>query len=111
MVENIVIMNLYQYSNNINANKSIRQTRRLIDLAEEKGYSVNAPQQDQDRAGTVAVDVVNGLAVADEMNRLDVIVDYRPQAGVRFSPHFYTRDAELEYAINTLDKVTRSISS
>jgi len=33
-----------------------------------------------------------------------VIVDYRPGAGIRIAPHFYTTDAELELAMATIDE-------
>jgi kynureninase len=37
--------------------------------------------------------------------RRDFIVDYRPGAGVRISPHFYTTDEELELVINEMKKI------
>ena len=43
--------------------------------------------------------------IAAELNKRDVVVDWRPKAGVRFSPHFYTMDEELEQAISTVDEI------
>jgi kynureninase len=37
--------------------------------------------------------------------RREFIVDYRPGAGVRISPHFYTRDEELELVIAEMKKI------
>jgi len=37
--------------------------------------------------------------------RREFIVDYRPGAGVRISPHFYTKDEELELVINEMKKI------
>jgi kynureninase len=34
----------------------------------------------------------------------DIIVDYRPNAGIRIAPHFYTSDAELERAVAAVDE-------
>ena len=34
----------------------------------------------------------------------DVLVDYRPGAGIRIAPHFYTSDAELDAAIEAIDE-------
>jgi kynureninase len=41
-------------------------------------------------------------AVTRELIRREIIVDYRPGAGVRVSPHFYTKDEELELFVREL---------
>jgi kynureninase len=35
----------------------------------------------------------------------DVIVDYRPGAGIRVAPHFYTSDEELEAVVELIDDI------
>ena len=40
-----------------------------------------------------------------ELIRREFIVDYRPGAGVRISPHFYTKDEELELVIAEMKKI------
>jgi kynureninase len=35
----------------------------------------------------------------------DVIVDYRPGAGIRIAPHFYTSDDELESVVAMIDDI------
>jgi kynureninase len=35
----------------------------------------------------------------------DVIVDYRPGAGIRVAPHFYTSDEELEAVVPMIDDI------
>lgn len=82
--------------------KSIRQTSRLIALADERGYTVNAPRDPNRRGGTVAVDVPNAYGVAQALLAENVIIDYRPNAGIRIAPHFYTSDAELERAMSLI---------
>jgi kynureninase len=37
--------------------------------------------------------------VSRELLAREILVDWRPKAGVRFSPHFYNTDAEVETAI------------
>ena len=88
--------------------KSIRQTRRLIALADARGFAVSAPRDDARRGGTVAFDVPHGYEVAQELLARDVIVDYRPGAGIRVAPHFYTSDDELERAVGTIDEILAS---
>ena len=85
--------------------KSTRQTSRLIDLAEEAGFRVNAPKNPSERGGTVAVDVPDGQAVTKELLRRDFLVDYRPRAGIRIAPHFYTKDEELDLTISEIKKI------
>ncbi|HEY0972700.1 MAG TPA: aminotransferase class V-fold PLP-dependent enzyme [Gemmatimonadales bacterium] len=82
--------------------KSVRQTARLVELAEERGYTVRAPRDPARRGGTVAFDVDHGYEVAQYLLARDVVVDYRPGAGIRVAPHFYTTDAELETAVATI---------
>jgi kynureninase len=86
--------------------KSVRQTTRLILLAEEAGFKVTSPQNPGDRGGTVTVGHEEAAALTKELIRREFIVDYRPGAGVRISPHFYTKDEELELVINEMKKIT-----
>ena len=87
--------------------KSLRLTRRLMDLAAESGYRVNTPPLDDERGGAVIIDVPNGKAVADELIRREVIIDYRPGAGIRMAPHFYNTIEEIEHAMAMLDEIVR----
>ena len=84
--------------------KSIRQTSRLIELADARGYAVTAPRDSDRRGGTVAFDVPHAYEVAQFLLSRDIIVDYRPNAGIRIAPHFYTSDAELERAVAAVDE-------
>lgn len=85
--------------------KSLRQTARLVALADREGWEVTAPRDPERRGGTVAVDVPYGAAVAAELNARDFVVDYRPGAGVRLSPHFYTRDRELDETVAAMREI------
>lgn len=85
--------------------KSIRQTSRLIQLAEERGWRVHAPRDPERRGGTVAIDVPNGKAVAQELVRRRFMVDYRPGAGIRVSPHFYSTDNELKLVVEETERI------
>jgi len=85
--------------------KSIRQTERLIALADERGYAVAAPRDAARRGGTVAFDVPHAREVSRALLAQDVIVDYRPGAGIRVAPHFYTSDEELEAVVELIDDI------
>jgi kynureninase len=85
--------------------KSIRQTSRLIALADARGYPVTAPRDPARRGGTVAFDAPHAREVALALLASDVIVDYRPGAGIRVAPHFYTSDEEIEAAVQLIDDI------
>jgi kynureninase len=85
--------------------KSIRQTSRLISLAEERGYRVTAPRAPEQRGGTVALDVPHAYEVSRALLARDIIVDYRPDAGIRIAPHFYTSDYELEEVVAAIGEI------
>jgi kynureninase len=85
--------------------KSKKMTARLIELADQRGWKVNAPRDPERRGGTVAIDMPHAYEVCAEMLKRDVLVDYRPQAGVRFSPHFYNTMEEIDRAIATVDEI------
>lgn len=87
--------------------KSRRQTQKLIELGQEAGLAFNGIENPAERGGVVIFDVPNGREVTAELLRRDVLVDYRPGAGIRIAPHFYTTDDELA---STIDQI-RSISS
>jgi kynureninase len=79
--------------------KSIRQTQHLISLAAEAGFRVTSPRDPNQRGGTITVWDEHAAEITKELIRREFIVDYRPGAGVRISPHFYTKDEELELVI------------
>ena len=85
--------------------KSIRQTSRLVELAHARGFRVNAPHDASRRGGTVAFDVPHAYEVAQCLLERDIMVDFRPGAGIRIAPHFYTRDDELEDAVAAIDEI------
>jgi kynureninase len=90
--------------------KSKRQTAQLIALADQHGWHVNTPRDPEHRGGTVSFSLPDAPEVCRELLQRDIIVDYRPQAGVRMSPHFYTADHELQTAIAAVDDILRSRS-
>jgi kynureninase len=85
--------------------KSMRQTQYLIELAQEAGFTVTSPKNPRARGGTIAVWSDHAAAITKELVRREFIVDYRPGAGVRISPHFYTKDEELELVIAEMKKI------
>lgn len=88
--------------------KSVRQTARLIELADERGFRVFAPRDPARRGGTVAIDVPNGYEVAQVLLSREILVDYRVGAGIRAAPYFFNTDSEIELLIETIDETGRT---
>ncbi len=88
--------------------KSVRQTTHLIELAEEAGFRVTSPRDASDRGGTITIGHDEAGAITKELIRREFIVDFRPGAGVRISPHFYTKDEELELVIAEMKEIRDS---
>jgi len=85
--------------------KSTRQTTRLIELADEAGFRVNTCRNPAQRGGVVVLDVPDGQEVTRELARRQILVDFRPQAGIRVAPHFYTTDEELEHTVSEIRSI------
>jgi len=82
--------------------KSMRMTARLFEGAKAHGWPVNTPENSVERAGTVSVDCPHAAEVCRELLAREILVDYRPKAGVRLSPHFYNREEECDLAMTQI---------
>ena len=90
--------------------KSLRQTERIFQMCEREGYKTQTPRDPERRGGTVVIDIPNGDAVLKEMTAENVLADYRPDAGIRISPHFYTLDSEIETTFHIMKRIVESRS-
>jgi kynureninase len=43
--------------------------------------------------------------VTQELARREIMVDYRPQAGIRVAPHFYNTDEEVEHTVRQIREI------
>ncbi len=91
--------------------KSQRQTQRLIELADQSGYRLHSPRDPQQRGGVVVMDVPNGYEVVKDLSKRDILVDYRPGAGIRVAPHFYTTDEEVETVMREIRATADRLST
>lgn len=88
--------------------KSLRQTQKLVDHADARGFELRTPRPPERRGGSVSMRIPHGREVSMELNSEDVVCDFRPESGVRFSPHFYTTDEELDVAFDVVDEILRT---
>jgi kynureninase len=85
--------------------KSMRQTARLLAMADERGFKVNSPRDPRKRGGTVSIEPPKVQEVYKHLLASGVMIDYRPAAGLRIAPHFYTSDEELDKVMYEIDAV------
>ena len=85
--------------------KSIRMTTRLFAGARARGWRVNTAQTPADRGGTISIDCPHAFEVCRELLAREILVDYRPQAGIRISPHFYNREEECDFALSQIEEI------
>ncbi|MBA2331710.1 MAG: aminotransferase class V-fold PLP-dependent enzyme [Actinobacteria bacterium] len=87
---------------------SLRQTDRLIELADAAGFEVRSPRRHSRRGGTVTVYVEEFPAVHKELAERQILCDFRPGAGIRIGPHYFTSDEELELVIAQIAEIRAS---
>ena len=78
---------------------SVERTEALREDMLERGFRVPSPADPAQRGGTLTVGLNDdevGPAFVEALNERRILVDHRPGAGIRVSPHFYTRSDELE---------------
>ncbi len=86
---------------------SMRQTALLVELVDAAGFELTSPREPAIRGGSVVFRVPDFQAVHAELAAREIICDYRPDAGLRFGPHFFTTDDELRFAVDQVDRDPR----
>jgi kynureninase len=85
--------------------KSMRLTARLLAGAKARGWHVNTPENPAERAGTISVECPHAADVCRELIARNILVDYRPKAGVRISPHFYNSEDECDFTLGQMEEI------
>lgn len=83
----------------VDAAHSSKLTERLRADMLGRGFQVNSPADPQRRGGTLTIGLAEdeaGPAWVKALEARGILVDHRPHAGIRVSPHFYTLEDELE---------------
>jgi kynureninase len=82
--------------------KSMRQTKLLVEEAGRQGLAIRSPSDGARRGGHVALDVPEGYAVCQALSAREIVVDFRPDAGLRVAPHFYNTDDEVVACVRAI---------
>jgi kynureninase len=84
---------------------SVRQTKLLVGLLDEAGFDVVSPREPERRGGSVVVRAPEFEAVHAELDARDILCDFRPDVGLRFGPHFFNTDEEIEHAVSAMKEI------
>jgi len=88
--------------------ESVYLTARLLEGALARGWRVNTAENPAERAGTVSLECPHALEVSRELLARDILIDYRPGAGIRISPHFYNREEECDFALSQIEEILKT---
>ena len=82
--------------------KSVAATTRFLERAAERGLKSKSPADSSRRGGTVTLDVPHAPALVAALAAREILVDSRPDVGLRLSPHFYNTDDELDACLDAI---------
>jgi len=91
--------------------RSVEQTTLLIDLFEDVGLPVTSPRDPERRGGTVGVRPSGFERIGRELLRRDIVIDWRPDVGLRLGPHYFNSDDELRYAVDRIAELAAQATS
>lgn len=77
-------------------------TARLLEKVLELGWPTLTPRDINRRSGTVCTNPPDSEALSRELLQNNFIIDWRPDAGIRISPHFYNTEDECDAIIAEL---------
>ena len=56
----------------------------------------------------MSIDCPHAYEVSRELLARNVLIDFRPKAGIRVSPHFYNRENECDYTLEQIEDILRT---
>jgi kynureninase len=87
---------------------SLRQTQLLIEVADDAGFDVHSTRDPGRRGGAVIVNAPEAAAVYAELEERGILCDFRPGAGIRIGPHFFTTDDEIRFVIGQIGEIVET---
>jgi len=81
------------------------RAHQVLDLADAAGFDVASPRDPARRGGAVILDVPEAAAVYAELEERAILCDFRPGAGIRLGPHYFTTDDELRHAVDQIAEI------
>lgn len=88
------------------AQESRRRTSWMVEYALAQGWRLSSPMSADERGGSVMITVADAPQMVARLAEQKVFVDWRPDVGLRMSPHFFNTDEEVHEAMEILKAVT-----
>ncbi|MEO8502654.1 MAG: aminotransferase class V-fold PLP-dependent enzyme [Acidobacteriota bacterium] len=82
--------------------RSLALTDHLMKSAIAEGFAVRTPVDHRQRGGTISIWHPRAEELCQGLLAREILCDYRPNGGVRLSPHFYNSQAECDLAVAAL---------
>jgi kynureninase len=82
--------------------RSVELTGLLVEEARQRGLAVRSPLEPDRRGGHVTIDVAAPDRVYQQLLQRGIVVDVRPDAGLRVGPHFYSTAEECRHTVATI---------
>lgn len=83
---------------------STQRTRRVIEWAEQTAIDVRTPKDPERRSGMLCLQFEGSEQTTKRLVEQDVLVDWRPDCGLRMAPHYYNSDADVDRFVETFEK-------
>jgi kynureninase len=75
-----------------------------VSKAQERGITVKSPPDFSQRSSMLCLDIDGAEQAVASLGSQGIIVDYRPDCGLRLSPHFYNTQADLDCFFAALER-------
>lgn len=86
---------------------SVSLTKEIVREAQARSLSVKTPLDPHSRSGMVCIDFDGAKEATERLISQKVVIDYRPNCGIRVSPHFYNSKDDLDDFWMKLDRVRK----
>jgi kynureninase len=87
---------------------SKKLTQRIVNEARDRELTIRSPLNPQARNGMVCIEVEAGQEIVSKLSEEDIIVDWRPDCGIRISPHFYNDFSDIDRFFETIDTLQKN---
>lgn len=85
--------------------RSLDLTDRILVHADAQDLEVNTPREHEHRGGMICLDFEGAQQAAEQLAAQDIVVDWRPDCGIRVSPHFYNTEEEIDELFGALARI------
>jgi kynureninase len=87
---------------------NVRLTTILAEGALARGLTIPTPLDPKRRTGWIGIAFEGSQDVTRELVKRRIFLDWRPDCGIRVSPHFYTTEDEIAAFFEAIDDIRKA---